>query len=66
METHTAQQGIVKIFAIAVGFSLSTLTGLAYIYGGDFGLSIPAQPDRNNAWMGQGCAQTCITVLRSV
>jgi hypothetical protein len=45
------RQWIVAILGLTVGISLTASAGQVYIYGGDFNLRIPADPDNTRGWM---------------
>ena len=51
MNARSGVQWIVEFFFIAAGFSSAVFAGPTFIYGGDFNLRIPAEPDSSKGWM---------------
>ncbi len=51
MDAHSAVQWIVAIFVIVAGGSFPVFAGPVHIYGGEFDLPIPANPDDTRGWM---------------
>jgi subtilisin-like proprotein convertase family protein len=70
------RQWIVAILGLTVGISLTASAGQVYIYGGDFNLRIPADPDNTRGWMDDAVIEipdhfpiadldVCITITHS-
>lgn len=51
MNVRSSVQWIVAFFFMAAGFSSPVFAGPTIIYGGDFDLQIPADPDNSRGWM---------------
>lgn len=51
MDAPNAVQRIVAIVLIGVGLSFPVFAGQVHIYGGEFDLPIPANPDDTKGWM---------------
>jgi hypothetical protein len=51
MDAQNSLQRIIVLFFILVGFSTAVFAGPTFIYGGDFNLLIPAEPDASKGWM---------------
>jgi subtilisin-like proprotein convertase family protein len=51
MDSRSGIQWSIAFFFVAVGFSSAVFAGPTFIYGGDFDMLIPANPDDTRGWM---------------